>query len=276
MKFIEKKCPNCGGDLEFKANDTEVTCKYCQRSFIIEKENNSDLLNEDAYNLIASTALGVFSASRIIFAFVGIIIFIIAIVITIVIANTRTRSTSPSRSNTNTSTNNNPITPKDDKEEETLESLGYVTKYNDIGEKLIKEQKESGKNQLDNHINFYVKSFMPKIVNGWTYVGSYFLTSKDNNKTKDNILYDVYSIVYRINKNNVKYYGVVQTHSYKYVDNNVVSLGNSIVEAPRNTLKDGDFAFGFISNKELLNTIVSKKITDYNIEYIGNVSKLDD
>ena len=268
MKFIEKKCPNCGGDLEFKASDTEVTCKYCQRSFIIEKENNSDLLNEDAYNLIASTALGVFSASRIIFAFVGLIIFIIAIVTTIIIANTRTRSTSSSRSNTNTSTNNNPITPKDDKEEETLESLGYITKYSDINKDLIAELKTSGINTLNNSINFYVDHFMPKIVKRWKYVGSYFLVRNKakSNSNDNNLLYDVYEIVYKINNKNVSYYGVVQNGGFRSINGETVTLMNTIPAIPKNEIKSGTFAFGYISLESVYNDLISKKLNDYTIE----------
>ena len=29
MRLIEKKCPNCGADLEFKDNDKSCKCSHC-------------------------------------------------------------------------------------------------------------------------------------------------------------------------------------------------------------------------------------------------------
>ena len=42
MKLIEKKCPNCGANLEFKETDKSCSCSYCHRSFEIERESNLD------------------------------------------------------------------------------------------------------------------------------------------------------------------------------------------------------------------------------------------
>ena len=46
MKLIEKKCPNCGANLKFDKDDTEVTCKYCNASYEIQRDPNiNDLMN---------------------------------------------------------------------------------------------------------------------------------------------------------------------------------------------------------------------------------------
>ena len=41
MKLIEKKCPNCGANLEFSETDKSCKCEYCHRSFEIERDENA-------------------------------------------------------------------------------------------------------------------------------------------------------------------------------------------------------------------------------------------
>lgn len=48
MKFKEKKCPNCGADLEFSETDKTCKCQYCKRSFEIER----DLSDIEKFNLV--------------------------------------------------------------------------------------------------------------------------------------------------------------------------------------------------------------------------------
>ena len=50
MKLIEKKCPNCGAKLSFENTDKEVTCKYCDMSYEIERETDLNDLIEDVFN----------------------------------------------------------------------------------------------------------------------------------------------------------------------------------------------------------------------------------
>ncbi len=52
MRLIEKKCPNCGANLEFSETDKSCKCEYCKRSFEIERDNNSSNSIEENYNLI--------------------------------------------------------------------------------------------------------------------------------------------------------------------------------------------------------------------------------
>jgi uncharacterized Zn finger protein (UPF0148 family) len=64
MKLIEKKCPNCGANINFNLNDKEVKCSYCDTVFTIErdvtnideaiekgKENLDKVLNSESFNL---------------------------------------------------------------------------------------------------------------------------------------------------------------------------------------------------------------------------------
>ena len=43
MKLIEKKCPNCGGSLEFSETDKSCKCEYCHRAFEIERAEKLDV-----------------------------------------------------------------------------------------------------------------------------------------------------------------------------------------------------------------------------------------
>ena len=52
MKLIEKKCPNCGAGLEFGENDKSCKCKYCHRSFEIERDSKLDVADiAEQFNL---------------------------------------------------------------------------------------------------------------------------------------------------------------------------------------------------------------------------------
>lgn len=52
MKLIEKKCPNCGANLEFGENDKTCKCDYCKRSFEIERDENTNTNNlSEQFNL---------------------------------------------------------------------------------------------------------------------------------------------------------------------------------------------------------------------------------
>ena len=79
MKLIEKKCPNCGANLKFDKDDTEITCKYCETSFEIQRETNlNDLVNSvfDANDFILHKKM-IKNFGRGIFIFAGIVFIFI-------------------------------------------------------------------------------------------------------------------------------------------------------------------------------------------------------
>lgn len=86
MKIIEKKCPNCGADLEFKIDDKEAKCKYCNSEFIIENNNvNSNKINASDITLkYVKTFTKIHFAVTII---ASIIIFVIFIIVGVNIFN---------------------------------------------------------------------------------------------------------------------------------------------------------------------------------------------
>lgn len=52
MKLVEKKCPNCGANLEFSETDKSCKCEYCHRAFEIERDEKIDVSNlADQFNL---------------------------------------------------------------------------------------------------------------------------------------------------------------------------------------------------------------------------------
>lgn len=80
MKLIEKKCPNCGASLSFSDNDKSCKCEYCERSFEIERCNDSSSNLSDNFSLselktpakfISAYLIGSYISSII----VGIIVF---------------------------------------------------------------------------------------------------------------------------------------------------------------------------------------------------------
>ena len=78
MRLVEKKCPNCGADLEFDENAKSCKCNYCKRSFEIER----DLNDVEKFNLIYDKIQQPMNkAMTIPFIMVGAFIFIVAAII---------------------------------------------------------------------------------------------------------------------------------------------------------------------------------------------------
>lgn len=53
MRLVEKKCPNCGAELEFGDSDKSCKCNYCHRSFEIERdqEHSNEVSWENQFTL---------------------------------------------------------------------------------------------------------------------------------------------------------------------------------------------------------------------------------
>ncbi len=87
MRLVEKKCPNCGAGISFSADANEVTCKYCNTCFEIERDNdvvdfsdNLKNINFDAFSLHAKIVrkvnIVIFIVAAIIFVSIFIMFFI--------------------------------------------------------------------------------------------------------------------------------------------------------------------------------------------------------
>ncbi len=82
MELVEKKCPNCGADLKFGHNDSEVKCNYCNTSFMIKKDNNTNMdsgsvVNPESFELQKKVAKTIGTTFIIVF----LLIFIFSICI---------------------------------------------------------------------------------------------------------------------------------------------------------------------------------------------------
>lgn len=83
MKIIEKKCLNCGANLKINKNDTEITCDYCNATFLIDREMH-DELGDFSTEFINLQRKNVKRISKIIIFF-DIVIFIIVIAIIFIV-----------------------------------------------------------------------------------------------------------------------------------------------------------------------------------------------
>ena len=94
MNLIEKKCPNCGANLEFNENDKSCKCQYCHREFEIKRDSNNynefSLITTELANEIQKEVLNSFKINKYIqkifftiffIAFITIIIIFIKIII---------------------------------------------------------------------------------------------------------------------------------------------------------------------------------------------------
>ena len=83
MKLIEKKCPNCGANLEFKDSDKSCKCSHCGSSFEIERDKSIDDLFDQFDLKPVEKAFSAFFA----FSFIesAIIFIVVAVIIGIII-----------------------------------------------------------------------------------------------------------------------------------------------------------------------------------------------
>ena len=85
MRLIQKKCPNCGANLEFDKDDSDVTCSYCNAKYIIEKEKNiENIIDPNQFILRQEEARAISKVLIVIFCiiFIFALIFIISVFLT--------------------------------------------------------------------------------------------------------------------------------------------------------------------------------------------------
>lgn len=79
MKLIEKKCPNCGAELKFDKDSTEVKCNYCETSYFIQRDADLKSLAKDMFDsndfilhrkMVSNLSKGIIIFSFIVFIFI--------------------------------------------------------------------------------------------------------------------------------------------------------------------------------------------------------------
>jgi hypothetical protein len=90
MKFVEKKCPNCGANLKFEAGERNATCESCRREFVVQYDAQ-DIAGDikDAVNKIKADSVNLVPAAKIFgtfFTIHTIVVSVIAVIIFGVVA----------------------------------------------------------------------------------------------------------------------------------------------------------------------------------------------
>jgi len=92
MKIIEKKCPNCGANLNFKVGERDIACDHCRRKFAVQYDGTdfSKLDKEMIDSLLDSSVelIKPFSKySRLFVITTAVIIFTITIIFSVIVSN---------------------------------------------------------------------------------------------------------------------------------------------------------------------------------------------
>ena len=83
MKIIEKKCPNCGGNLDFKVGERDVRCESCRRKFAVEYDADLNGLSEKAMDALKAADISLRPVRKIMLAMIIGFFVIVAIAVTI-------------------------------------------------------------------------------------------------------------------------------------------------------------------------------------------------
>lgn len=75
MKILEKKCPNCGANLDFKVGERDVVCKSCRRKYAVEYGvDDLSQLGEKAMEALKAADISLRPVHRFIVIFIAIFI----------------------------------------------------------------------------------------------------------------------------------------------------------------------------------------------------------
>ena len=269
MKFVEKKCPNCGAGLKFDDGATSVVCEYCNQTFYIQRDEkkyarvDSEHL-ADAYRFVDEVgkpiAEAIFRTHKVM-AIVPIIVFLIAAVgIGISIFSFSKEMEKPSI-----------IEEHENNWEEKIEQQyqearkKMVTKLSQIDQTSLETFYDNAVLELDNYDGNNSKY---KISSDWKAYGAYLLVGKETN---NNYLYVVCKHTYKHRKNGkeITLYGAVKFDSLKLTDAGIVNNDfDGWTEAPSVDL-DGDkfeWAYGYDSEAKLYNSLIRGQSGTYTIE----------
>ena len=271
MKFIEKKCPNCGAGLKFDDNATSVVCEYCSKTYYIQRdEKKYARLDEshraNAYKFVDEVGKPIvkaFATAHIVMSIVPIIIFLIAAV--------GIGATIFSLASDQMDNNGSFIEEQEQKWEEEQEKAfqearkKIVTKLSQVDAISLKTFYDHAVMKLDNSDGSNGKY---KISKDWTAYGAYLLVGK---KTNDNYLYVICKHTYkhRTNGKEITLYGAVKYDDLKLTSDGIVNNDFfAWTEAPSVDL-DGDkfeWAYGYDSEEKLYNTLIRSQSGDFTIE----------
>lgn len=278
MKFVEKKCPNCGAGLKFDDNATSVVCEYCNKTYYIQRdEKKYARLDEshkaNAYKFVDEVGKPIAKA----FATVHIAMMIIPIVMFILIAGgigvTIYNFSKDSNVPGTGGLHNEKVEDVVDKWQEEADKAfnerraKMVQKISQIDSVSLQTFHDTSLQRLQNYDGSCVYGDY-KITKDWESVGVYLLVSKKNN---ENILYDVFRHTYKNKKTGKQttLYAAIEYEDLFLTDANIVE--NDYMawpEVPSYDFPGKSFvgAYGYEGNDKLYNKLVRSKSGDYTIE----------
>ena len=80
MKIIEKKCPNCGGNLDFKVGERDVRCESCRRKFAVEYDADINDLSEKAVDALKAADISLRPVRKVLIVIFCIFFFVFVLV----------------------------------------------------------------------------------------------------------------------------------------------------------------------------------------------------
>ena len=278
MKFVEKKCPNCGAGLKFDDGATSVACEYCNQTFYIQKDEKKyakvdDAHLADAYKFVDEVGKPIvkaFAAAQIGMMIVPVIIFVIAFVgiLTTIFSFTKHENDNFH----NNEDNGSGIIEEVEKDWE----AEAEKKFQEARKKIVIKLEQIDKTSLD---TFYDNAVLElenydgsnrnyKISSDWKAYGAYLLVGKETNK---NYLYVLCKHTYkhRTKGKTVTLYAAVKFDDLKLTEDGIVNNDfDGWSEAPSIDL-DGDkfeWAYGYESEEKLYNSLVRGQSGTYTIE----------
>lgn len=266
MKFVEKKCPNCGAGLKFDDGDGSVACEYCNKTYYIQRDEKKFAKVDqvhlgDAYRFVdeyGKPIVKAFAAIQIVMMVVPIVFFvIIAIFIGSVAFNAFGHQTGDLDLNDSSLV-------KDNSFQEQRKKI--VTKMSQIDEVSLQTFHDTSNTYLRNYTGSCVHGNY-SISTGWQSVGVYLLVGKETNK---NVLYDVMSHTYKHKKTGkiTTLYAAVKFDNLKLTENGIVNNDYmGYPEVPSYDMPEDTFngAYGYESVEKLYNQLVRSQSGEYTI-----------
>lgn len=247
MRLVEKKCPNCGADLEFDENAKSCKCNYCKRSFEIER----DLNDVEKFNLIYDKIQQPMNkAMTIPFIMVGAFIFIVAAIIVF------------STFSTHTSTRDKEIEIPDvnDILEEQNKLISDVSELTNANIDIIKSKchsviRQSVVGRSDTTYNYQIT--------GDPRVEKMIVAANDDS----NVLIVIYSVIYHNFFNQSDQKTVYVPVVFEDVSSNFFSLTSGNNPAPEYYLNDehSSYIYAYGSYDEAYNNVVNPYKDEYKI-----------
>lgn len=265
MKFIEKKCPNCGAGLKFDDNSSNVVCEYCSKTYYIQRDEKKYSKLDDAhlgaaYRFVDEYGKPVTQAIAVVQVVMMIVpLFIFFVAAGIIFTNSH-------------STSDDAVTGIDkinqemaNKEEE--ERKHYVSLISQIDPVSLETFHDTSKTKLANYNGVAIQRDYV-ISKDWESIGVYLLVGKKNARNK---LYDIMSHTYKEKKTGkeITLYAAVRYEVLKLTDDGVVNCDYSgWNEVPSYDLSSDRYsgAYGYESVEKLYNQLIRSQSGDFTIE----------